>query len=59
MVAFQIAFRAEIHINDVFLFLKNYFTSKQSKKYKPHSILTKIKMKFDEIPFGTQCQTMF
>jgi len=24
-VAFQIAFRAEIHTNDVFLFFKNYF----------------------------------
>jgi hypothetical protein len=24
-VAFQIAFRAEIYVNDVFLFLKNYF----------------------------------
>jgi hypothetical protein len=24
-VAFQIAFRAEIHANDVFSFLKNYF----------------------------------
>jgi hypothetical protein len=23
--AFQIAFRAEIHVNDVFLFFKNYF----------------------------------
>jgi len=24
-VAFQITFRAEMHANDVFLFLKNYF----------------------------------
>ena len=24
-VAFQIVFRAEIHVNDVFLFFKNYF----------------------------------
>jgi hypothetical protein len=24
-VAFQIAFRAEIHANDIFLFFKNYF----------------------------------
>jgi hypothetical protein len=24
-VAFQIAFRAEIHVNDVFSFFKNYF----------------------------------
>jgi hypothetical protein len=24
-IAFQIAFRAEIHANDVFLFFKNYF----------------------------------
>jgi hypothetical protein len=43
-VAFQIAFRAEIHANDFFYFLKiifNISTSKRSKKYKPHSILTK------------------
>jgi hypothetical protein len=25
MVAFEIIFRVEIYINDVFLFLKNYF----------------------------------
>jgi len=24
-VAFQITFRAEIHVNDIFLFFKNYF----------------------------------
>ena len=24
-VAFQITFRAEMHVNDVFLFFKNYF----------------------------------
>jgi hypothetical protein len=24
-IAFQIIFRAEMHVNDVFLFLKNYF----------------------------------
>jgi len=43
-VAFQIAFRTEIHANDFFYFLKIIFdisTSKQSKKYKPHSILKK------------------
>jgi hypothetical protein len=42
--AFQIAFRAEIHVNDFFYFLKIIFdisTSKRSKKYKPHSILAK------------------
>jgi len=44
--AFQIAFRAEIHVNDFFYFLKIIFdisTSKRSKKYKPHSILAKKK----------------
>jgi hypothetical protein len=44
--AFQIAFRAKIHANDFFYFLKIIFdisTSKQSKKYKPYSILTKKK----------------
>ena len=46
-VAFQIAFRVEIHANDIFLFLKIIFdisTSKRSKKYKPHSILAKKKI---------------
>jgi hypothetical protein len=36
--AFQITFRAKIHANDVFLFLKIIFdisTSKRSKMYKP------------------------
>jgi hypothetical protein len=46
VVAFQIAFRAEIHANDFFYFFKIIFdisTSKRSKKYKPHSILAKKK----------------
>jgi hypothetical protein len=45
-VAFQIAFRVEIHANDFFYFLKIIFdisTSKRSKIYKPHSILAKKK----------------
>jgi len=25
VIAFQIIFRAEIHVNDIFLFFKNYF----------------------------------
>jgi hypothetical protein len=45
--AFQINFRAKIHVNDVFLFfLKNIFdisTSKRSKTYKSYSILVKKK----------------
>jgi hypothetical protein len=43
-----------------FYFLKiifNVSTSKQSKKYKPHSILTKKKLKFDEIQVETHSQT--
>jgi len=60
-VTFQIAFRAEIHVNDFFYFLKIIFdisTSKRSKKYKPHSILAKKKnSKFDETQLQTQCQT--
>jgi hypothetical protein len=43
---FQIAFCAEMHANDFFYFLKIIFdisTSKRSKKYKPHLILTKKK----------------
>jgi hypothetical protein len=49
--AFQIAFRTEMHANDVFYFLKIIFdisTSKRSKKYKSHSILTKKKFKFKQ-----------
>jgi hypothetical protein len=45
--AFQITFRAEMHANDFFYFLKIIFdisTSKRSKKYKPHSILAKKKI---------------
>jgi hypothetical protein len=61
--AFQITFRAEIHANDFFHFLKIIFdisTSKQSKKYKPHSILAKKKKnsKFNETQLQTQCQTV-
>jgi hypothetical protein len=45
-----------------FYFLKIIFdisTSKQSKKYKPHSILAKKKKnsKFSETQLQTQCQT--
>jgi hypothetical protein len=46
-----------------FHFLKIIFDisiSKRSKKYKPHSILVKIKKfsKFDETQLQTQCQTV-
>jgi hypothetical protein len=44
VVVFQIAFRAEIHANNFFHFLKIIFgisTSKQSKKYKLYLILIK------------------
>jgi hypothetical protein len=47
VVAFQITFHAEIHVNDFFYFLKIIFNIsilKRSKKYKPHSILTKKKI---------------
>jgi hypothetical protein len=50
-VAFQIAFRVKIHANNFFYFLKIIFdinTSKQSKKYKLHSILIKKKSKFNK-----------
>jgi hypothetical protein len=45
VVTFQIVFRAEIHVNDIFYILKiifNISTSKQFKKYKSHLILTKF-----------------
>jgi hypothetical protein len=48
VVAFQIAFCAEIDANDFFYFLKIIFdisTSKRFKRYKPHLILTKKKFK--------------
>ena len=61
VVTFQIAFRAEIHVNNFFYFLKIIFdisTSKRSKKYKPHSILAKKKkLKFDEKQVQPQNQT--
>jgi hypothetical protein len=62
VVAFQIAFRAEIHANDFFYFLKIIFdisTSKRSKKYKPHSILAKKILKFGEKQVELQSQTGF
>jgi hypothetical protein len=59
--AFQIAFRAEMHANDFFYFLKIIFdisTSKRSKKYKPHSILAKKKnSNLEETQVQTQYQT--
>jgi hypothetical protein len=58
--AFQIAFCAEMHANDFFYFLKIIFdisTSKQSKKYKPHSILEKKNSNLNETQVQTQYQT--
>jgi hypothetical protein len=43
VVVFQIIFHSEIHANDVFFI--DISTSKQSKKYKPHLILAKKKIK--------------
>jgi hypothetical protein len=60
VVAFQIAFRAEIYVNDFFHFLKIIFdinTSKRSKKYKPHSILAKKNLKFDQTQVQPYSQT--
>jgi hypothetical protein len=45
--AFQITFRAKMHANDFFYFLKIIFdisTSKRFKTYKPYSILVKKKI---------------
>jgi len=56
-VAFQIAFRAEIHANDFFYFLKIIFDInilKRSKRYKPQSILAKKNSKFDETQLQKQ-----
>ena len=60
-VAFQIAFRAEIHDNDVFHFLKIIFdisTLKRSKKYKPHLIFFKKKSNLGKTQVQTQHQTL-
>jgi hypothetical protein len=60
VVAFQIAFRAEIYTNDFFYFLKIIFDisiSERSKKYKPYSILTKKNLKFDEKQVEAESQT--
>ena len=60
MVAFQITFHAEIHVNNFFYFLKIIFdisTSKRSKKYKSHLILVKKKeLKFDQTQVKTHCR---
>jgi len=56
-----VAFRAEIHANYFFYFLKiifNISTSKRYKMYKPHSILAKKKSKFDETQVETHSQTL-
>jgi len=59
-VVFQITFRTEIHVNNIFYFLKiifNISTSKRSKKYKPYLILTKKNFKFNKIQVKTHSQT--
>jgi hypothetical protein len=61
--AFQITFRAEMHANDFFYFLKIIFdisTSKRSKKYKLHSILAKKKKNsnFHKTQVETHYQTL-
>jgi hypothetical protein len=62
VVAFQIAFCAEIHVNDFFYFLKIIFdisTSKRFKRYKPHLILTKKNLKFDQTQVQPYSQTRY
>jgi hypothetical protein len=54
VVTFQIAYT-----NNFFYFLKIIFdinTSKRSKKYKPHSILAKKKLKFGQMQVQPQSQ---
>jgi len=56
--AFQITFRVEIYVNDVFFFKKIIFdisTLRRSKKYKPHSTLAKKNLKMQ---LQTQYQTV-
>jgi len=57
---FQITFRAKMHANDFFYFLKIIFdisTSKRSKTYKPYSILIKKILKFLGTPPQPRSQT--
>ena len=60
-VAFQSAYRTEIHQNDVFLFFKNHFeisTSKWSKNIKTYSFkMNFFPSNFDQKPVGSQYQT--
>jgi len=61
-VAFQIAFRAEIHANDVFSFLKNYFWHQHIKTIQKVQTALNFRKKkiskFDETQLQTQCQTV-
>jgi hypothetical protein len=60
VVIFEIMFRVEIHTNDFFYFLKIIFDIsilKRSKKYKPHSILVKKKLKFNQTQVQPHSQT--
>jgi hypothetical protein len=61
-VAFQIAFRAEIHVNNVFLFFKNHFWHQHIKTIqKVQTTLNfnkKKKLKFDKTQLQTQYQTV-
>jgi hypothetical protein len=60
--AFQIAFRAEIHANDVFSFFKNHFWYQHIKTIqKVQTALNfskKKKIKFDKTQLQTQYQTV-
>jgi len=61
VVVFQIAFRVEIHVNDVFLFFKNYFWHQHIKMIlKVQTILNfskKKKLKFNQTQIQPQIQT--
>jgi hypothetical protein len=60
--AFQIAFRVEIHANNIFLFFKNYFWHQHIKTIqKIQTALNfskKKNSKFDETQLQTQCRTV-
>jgi hypothetical protein len=61
VVAFQIAFRAEIHANDIFLFFKNHFWHQHIKTIqKVQTALNfskKKKLKFGQKQVQPQSQT--
>jgi hypothetical protein len=52
VVVFQIVFRAKIHVNDVFLFFKNYFWHQHMKTIQKVQIALNFSKKKNNLKFG-------